>query len=82
MTTLTTLWLSDKLVDQMAPSINVTWARSTPTSVMCGVSSGMGYVHCLDPAMGMSVVSDVDNTKSFKYMCSLLLSEIEQGVLG
>lgn len=82
MTALTTLWLSDKLADQMAPNTNVTWARSTPTIVMTGVSSGTGYVHCLDPAMGMSVVSDVDNTKSFRFVCSLLLSEIEQGVLG
>lgn len=61
----------------MASQLNVTWSRSTPTVVMCGVTNGTGYLSCLDPAMGMGVVGGVDNTKSFKFVCSLMLSEVE-----
>ena len=82
MTSLTTLWLSDKLADEMASQLNVTWSRSTPTVVMCGVTNGTGYLNCLDPAMGMNVVGDVNNTKSFKFVCSLMLSEVERMALG
>jgi methionine-rich copper-binding protein CopC len=82
MTALTTLWLSDKLADEMASSLNVTWSRSKPTIVMSGVSGGAGYVHCQDPAMGMSVNGSADNIKSFRFLCSLLLSEVERMALG
>ena len=82
MTALTTLWLSDKLADEIAPQLNITWSRNMFTVVMGGVTGGTGYVHCQDPAMGMGVNGGADNTKSFRFVCSLLLSEIEQGVLG
>ncbi|NYB27049.1 MAG: hypothetical protein HVN34_06905 [Methanobacteriaceae archaeon] len=82
MTALTTLWLNDKLANEMAPKLNVTWSRNKFTTVMSGVTSNGAYVSCLDPAMGMGVNGGADNTKSFRFVCSLLLSEIEQGVLG
>lgn len=82
MTALTTLWLSDKLADQMAPSTNVTWARSTPTSVMCGVSGGEAYLSCLNPSMGMSIVGNATNVKSFRFACSFMLSEMENMALS
>ena len=50
---------------------------------MSGVNTfGMAYVHTPDPSMGMSVVGDVDNTKSFRFVCSLMLSEVEHMSLG
>ncbi|WP_084689132.1 chitobiase/beta-hexosaminidase C-terminal domain-containing protein [Methanobacterium veterum] len=83
MTALTTLWLSDKLADEMASQLNVTWSRTPPTVVMSGVNMyGTGYVHCQDPAMGMSVNGAVDNIKNFRFACSFLLSEVEHAAVG
>ncbi|OPY22830.1 MAG: hypothetical protein A4E26_01138 [Methanobacterium sp. PtaU1.Bin097] len=82
MTALTTLWLSDKLADEMASSLNVTWSRSKPTVVLGGLNSKGAYVSCLDPAMGMSVNGNTDNVMFFKFINSLMLSEIENGVLN
>ncbi|NYB27052.1 MAG: hypothetical protein HVN34_06920 [Methanobacteriaceae archaeon] len=82
MTALTTLWLSDKLADEMASSLNVTWSRSKPTVVLGGLNSKGAYVSCLDPAMGMFVNGNTDNVKFFKFINSLMLSEIENGVLN
>jgi len=50
--------------------------------VMSGVSGGAGYVHCQDPAMGMSVNGNVENVFSFRFMSSLMLSDLEQAALG
>jgi hypothetical protein len=82
MTALTTLWLSDKLADEMASCLNVTWNRFTPTVVMAGVTGGKAYVHCQDPAMGMSINGDSQNVMFFRFVNSLMLSEIENGVLS
>lgn len=83
MTALTTLWLSDKLADEMASCLNVTWSRTTPTVVMSGVTGyGRAYVSCIDPAMGMSVNGSRDNMLFFRFANSLMLSEVENGVLS
>ncbi|OPY26679.1 MAG: hypothetical protein A4E27_00695 [Methanobacterium sp. PtaU1.Bin242] len=82
MTALTTLWLSDKLADEMASCLDVTWNRNTPTVVMSGVNSNGAYVHCQDPAMGMCVSGSADNLKFFKFVNSMMLSEVENVVLG
>jgi hypothetical protein len=82
-TALTTLWLSDEIADELSKSLNGTWSRTIPTVVMSGVNNnGKAYVHCPDPAMGMNFIGDGQNVKLFRLVCSLLLSEIEQGVLG
>jgi len=49
---------------------------------MSGVTGGRAYVHCQDPAMGMNVQGDLDNVKSFRFICSLMLSEVEHMALG
>jgi len=81
MTALTTLWLNDKLADEMASSLNVTWSRSKPAIVMAGVTNGTGYVHCQDPTIGMTVTGEGD-MKLFRLVCSLLLSEVEKASLS
>ena len=82
MTALTTLWLSDELADEMASRLNVTWARCMPTIVMGGVTVNGTYVSCFDPAMGMVSVGGVDNVRFFTFINSLMLSEVENGVLS
>jgi hypothetical protein len=82
LTALTTLWYSDGLADEMSSTLNVTWARCTPTIVMSGITNGGAYVSCLDPAMGMNAVGNVDNVKFFKFINSLMLSEVENAVLS
>lgn len=82
MTALTTSWLSDKLADEMVSYLNVTWARSAPTLVTCGVSGGKAYVNCPDPAMGMSIEGNTTNVKSFRFACSFMLSEMENMALS
>ena len=82
MTALTTLWLSDKLTDEMASCLNVTWNRNMPTVVMSGVNGNGAYVSCPDPAMGMIVSGDAQRVKNFRFFSSLMLSEIEHAVLG
>jgi hypothetical protein len=52
LTALTTIWFSDSFADEMSSALNVTWARCTPTVVMCGVNSNEDYLSCLDPSMG------------------------------
>lgn len=82
MTALTTLWLSDKLADEMASVLNVTWDRNTLTVVMSGVTNGTGYVHTQDPSMGMNVNGNIENVMSFMLVNSMMLSEVENGVLS
>lgn len=81
MTALTTVWLSDKLADEMSSYLNVTWARCTPTAVTSGVMTNGAYVSCFDPAMGMVVVGNASNVFAFRFMCSLMLSDLEQAAL-
>jgi len=81
MTALTTLWLSDKLADEMAPQLNVTWSRNMPTVVMSGVNSNGAYVHSSDASMGRDIQGS-QNKKFFNFLCSLMLSDIEQVALG
>ncbi len=82
MTALTTLWLNDKLANEMAPKLNVTWKRTRPTVVMAGVTNGTGYVHCQDPTIGMTVTGEGSDVKFFRLVCSLLLSEVEKASLS
>lgn len=82
MTALTTLWLNDKLANEMDSCLNVTWIRTTPTVVMSGLNINGAYVSCINPAMGMNVIGDVGNVVSFRFMCSLMLSDLEQAALG
>jgi len=83
MTALTTLWLSDKLADEIAPQLNVTWNRNTTTAVMMGVNNnGTAYVHSPDAGMGMGVIGSIGNVYSFRFMSSLMLSDLEQAALG
>ena len=82
LTALTTLWYSDSLADEMSSTLNVNWSRCTPTIVMSGITNGGAYVSCLDPAMGMTAVGKVDNVKFFRFINSLMLSEVENAVLS
>jgi hypothetical protein len=82
LTALTTLWLHDKIADEISENLNGTWMRVTPTVVMSGVTGGKGYVHCQDPAMGMDFIGDSQNVKFFRLVCSLMLSEVEHVALG
>jgi len=85
MTALTTLWLSDKIAGEISENLNGTWSRITPTVVMSGVTGttgGKAYVHCPDPGMGMSFLGDESNLRLFRFVCSLMLSEVEHVTLG
>jgi len=67
----------------MAPQLNVTWNRNTPTAVMAGVNNnGTAYVHTPDPGMGMGVTGGMGDVKNFRFACSLLLSKVEHGAMG
>ena len=82
LTALTTIWLSDSFANEVNSNLNVTWARCTATAVMCGVNNGGNYLSCLDPSMGMIAVGNMDNVKSFNFICSLMLSEEEEMAIG
>ncbi|MGB9845798.1 MAG: hypothetical protein ACPLF9_08585, partial [Methanothermobacter tenebrarum] len=79
LTALAVLWLHDRLADEVSGKFNCSWTR-TSTIIMCGVSSdGRAYVHAPDPGMGM--FAQGDDVKSFRFTCSLILSEIERVAL-
>lgn len=82
MTALITVWLNDKLADQLAINLNISWIRTLTTAVMSGVFDGKAYVHIPNPSMGMNVDGNANNVKSFSFICSLLLSEAEHAALG
>lgn len=82
MTALTTIWLHDKRAEDVAPSLNVTWFRTSPTIVMDGVSRNMTYIHCPNPTMGMDIQGNTENVKLFRFLNSLLLSSAESSALS
>lgn len=82
MTALTILWFIDKIAGEISENLNGTWSRTTPTVVTSGLNIEGAYVSCVDPAMGMNAIGDVVNVVSFRFMCSLMLSDLEQAALG
>jgi len=82
MTALITLWLDDKMADDLASQLNVNWTIIDPRVVTSGVSKGSGYIHSPDPAMGMVINGDPDDVISFQSICSLILFDAENAALG
>ena len=81
---LMTMYMSDNLANEKDDFYNLTWTRNENTVVMSGVmNGGVSYIHVPNPSMNMILSSNNDtNMKNFRFECSIMLSDMENIVLG
>ena len=79
MTSLNTVYLSDKLSDELSNAHEVKWTRSANTVVLGGMNWKDTFQHILTPDMGRVVTGNNEsNIIKFRFANSILLSKIEE----
>jgi hypothetical protein len=78
-TSLNTIYLSDKLSDELSKDNDVKWSRSSNTVVLGAMNWEDTFQHILTPDMGRLVSGNNEsNIIKFRFANSILLSKIEE----
>ncbi|KUK01004.1 MAG: PKD domain-containing protein [Methanobacteriales archaeon] len=81
LTSLTTIWLHDKLADELAKQCNTTWARTKPTIIQAGITDAWtAYTHIPDQKLGIEATGG--QIEAFNFLRGLYQPLIEQLTLS
>ncbi|BDZ68395.1 hypothetical protein [Methanobacterium ferruginis] len=83
LTALMVEYYHDKIADNIATPLNVTWSRTSPTIVSVGEDAYQIYMtlEC-DHSLGMTVIGTIENMKVFNFITSSYISPIEYMVMN
>ncbi|BAM70023.1 conserved hypothetical protein [Methanothermobacter sp. CaT2] len=81
LTSLTTIWLHDKLADELAKQCNTTWTRVMPAIIQAGITDAWAaYTHIPDQKLGIEATGG--QIEAFNFLRGLYLPLIEQLTLS
>ena len=75
---LTSFWLSDKLAEELSSKYNVTYKRVDFDLILSGINYYGPYLSSISYNAPETYIGELENIKSFKFLHSILFSEIEK----
>ncbi|WP_409199855.1 hypothetical protein [Methanobrevibacter sp. DSM 116169] len=75
---LSTAWMSDKLATELEEEYNITWSKSNFDIILSGINYYGKYLNAMGYQNPNDYTGDIENIRSFRFMHTILYSEIEK----